>query len=217
MTWSLIDLVGHTCFGLVALSFFAKDMLLLRALSIVAGCVGIIYNYFLPVGTLWIPIIWNVLFISINAYRIIGIFLERRDVKFNAEELELFETLFKGFSPMEFMKLMRIAEWKTIQKGFEFSMQGKTLDGLFLLFNGEAVIKKNNEEIGRLKDGAMIGEISFIRGGQASATVSATAACRVIRWSSDDLNKLLMRNPSMDIGMKQVFSVDLTNKLIQSY
>ena len=63
----------------------------------------------------------------------------------------------------------------------------------------------------------MIGEISFIRGGQASATVSATAACRVIRWSSDDLNKLLMRNPSMDIGMKQVFSVDLTNKLIQSY
>ena len=63
----------------------------------------------------------------------------------------------------------------------------------------------------------MIGEISFIRGGQASATVSATTASRIIRWSSDDLNKLLMRNPSMDIGMKQVFSVDLTNKLIQTF
>ena len=214
MTWSLIDFIGHAAFGLVAISFFAKDMLLLRALSILACGVGIAYNYFLPVGTLWIPIIWNIIFVGINGYRIIGIFLDRRALKFNEEELELFETLFKGFSPLEFMKLMRISEWQTIEKGFEFSSQGETLDGLFLLFNGEACVKKNDQEVGQIRDGAMIGEISFIRGGQASATVFATRDCRIVKWSSADLKSLLTRNPSKDIVMKHVFSVDLSNKLL---
>jgi len=214
MTWSFIDFVGHACFGLAALSFFAKDMLLLRALSVLASVVGIAYNYFLPVGPIWLPIIWNIFFISINSHRIIGIFLDRRGIKFNEEELELFETLFKGFSPLEFMKLMRISEWKSVETGYEFSKQNEEIDGLFLLFSGVSCVKKDNKEVSFVRDGAMIGEISFIRGGKATATVLATSDCRVIHWPKKDLQSLLARNPSMDIGMKQVFSMDLTKKLI---
>jgi len=214
MTWSVIDFVGHSCFGLVALSFFAKDMLFLRIISIVASVVGIAYNYWIPFGPIWIPIIWNLLFISINSYRIVGIILDRRAVQFNDEELELFETVFKNFTPLEFMKLMRVGRWHDAQSGFEFARQGEAVEGLFLLYNGEVSIKKAGVEIGRLKDGSMIGEISFIRGGYASATVTASCDSRYIHWSTTELKNLLMRNPSMDIGMKQVFSMDLTKKLI---
>jgi hypothetical protein len=116
VTLSFIDFVGNACFGLVALSFFAKNMILLRAVSVLASCVGLAYNYFIPVGPIWIPIIRNVFFININSYRIIGIFLDRRAIKFNDEELELFETLFKSFSPLEFMKLMRISKMEICSK-----------------------------------------------------------------------------------------------------
>ena len=105
----------------MALSFFAKDMLLLRPISVSTSCVGMAYNYFIPVGPIWTAIMRNIFFIGINNYRIIGIFLDRRAIKFNEEELELFETLFKDFSPLEFMKLMRISIWKSVQKGFKFS------------------------------------------------------------------------------------------------
>jgi hypothetical protein len=64
---------------------------------------------------------WNIFFIGINSCRIIGIFFDRRAIKFNEEELELFETLFKDFSPLEFMKLIRIFNWKSVQKGFKFA------------------------------------------------------------------------------------------------
>ena len=189
-------------------------MLFLRVISIVASIVGIAYNYWIPFGPIWIPIIWNLLFISINAYRIVGLILEKRAVRFNEEELELFETVFKNFTPLEFMKLMRVGGWHDAQTGYEFARQGEAVDGLFLLYNGEVSIKKAEVEIGRIKDGSMIGEISFIRGGDATATVTAVCDSRYIHWPTDELKNLLVRNPSMDIGMQQVFSMDLTKKLI---
>ena len=90
------------------------------------------------------------------------------------------------------------------------------MDGLFLLFNGEVRVEKDGVKVGVVRDGSMIGEISFIRGGEATVTVLATNSCRVIYWSSANLKNLLTQNPSMDIGMKHVFSMDLNRKLMES-
>ena len=114
------------------------------------------------------------------------------------------------------MKLTRISKWKSVQKGFKFAKQNEQMGGLFLLFNGEVCVEKDGLEIEVIRDGSMIGEISFIRGGEATATVLATNVCRVIHWSSADLQNILMRNPSMDIGMKHVFSMDWTRKLMDA-
>jgi CRP-like cAMP-binding protein len=84
---------------------------------------------------------------------------------------------------------------------------------LKLLYNGEVVVERDGAEIVRARDGAMIGEISFIRGGAATATVSAAKPCRYVSWSGDELRKFLQRYPSMDVAMKHVFSVDLMCKL----
>ena len=76
-----------------------------------------------------------------------------------------------------------------------------------------SAVTPDGKEIGRARDGAMIGEISFIQGGTATATVSVTRPSRYVSWSGDELRKLLQRNPSMDVAMKHVFSVDLMRKL----
>jgi CRP-like cAMP-binding protein len=90
------------------------------------------------------------------------------------------------------------------------------MDGLFLLFNGEVCVEEYGLEVGVIRDGSMIGEISFIRGGEATATVLATNVCTAIHWSPTDLQNLLLRNPSMYIGMKYVFSMNLTRKLMDA-
>ena len=108
---------------------------------------------------------------------------------------------------------MRIGEWRNAAQGDQLTSQGAIVGGLNLLFNGEVLVERDGAEIGRARDGAMIGEISFIQGGPATATVSATKPCRYVSWSGDELRKLLTRNPSMDIAMKHVFSIDLMRKL----
>ena len=213
MTLSFLDIVGHTSFLLTALSFYVRDMMVLRALAVVSGVVGIAYNYWLPAGPLWLVIFWLGVFVAINVVRIVGIVLDRRSIDFNDEEAELHETVFQNFSPVEFRKLMRIGEWRNAAQGDQLTSQGAIVGGLNLLFNGEVLVERDGAEIGRARDGAMIGEISFIQGGPATATVSATKPCRYVSWSGDELRKLLTRNPSMDIAMKHVFSIDLMRKL----
>ena len=186
---------------------------MLRSLAIIAGLVGIGYNYLIPVGPLWLPIFWLSVFISINTVRIVGIVLDRRSIAFNDEEAELLGTVFQNFSPVEFMKLMRIGEWRDAETGEQLAAQGDMLGGLKLLFNGEVVVERDGAEVGRARDGAMIGEISFIQGGAATATVVATKPCRYVAWSGEELQKLLHRNPGMDIAMKHVFSLDMMRKL----
>jgi hypothetical protein len=213
LTLSFLDIVGHTSFLLTALSFYVRDMMVLRALAVVSGVVGIAYNYWLPAGPLWLVIFWLGVFVAINVVRIVGIVLDRRSIDFNDEEAELHETVFQNFSPVEFRKLMRIGEWRNAAQGDQLTSQGAIVGGLNLLFNGEVLVERDGAEIGRARDGAMIGEISFIQGGPATATVSATKPCRYVSWSGDELRKLLTRNPSMDIAMKHVFSIDLMRKL----
>ena len=213
MTLTLLDMTGHMSFALTALSFCVRDILILRGVAIFSGFVGIAYNYFIPAGPLWLVIFWLSIFIAINSFRIVGIIVEHRSIDFSEEELELHETVFQSFSSVEFMKLMRIGEWRVAETGHCFAQQGNMIEGLKLLFNGEVVIERGGEEVGRVRDGSMIGEMSFIQGGSATATVTSTRPCHYIVWPKDKLRQLLKRNPSMDIAMKHVFSMDLTRKL----
>jgi hypothetical protein len=213
MTITFFDIVGHLSFGLTALSFLMRDILLLRILSIVSGVLGIGYNFFLPEGPLWLVIFWLFVFLLINLARIVMLYLERRGVSFTDEERELYQTLFRNFAPVEFMKVMRLAHWRDSTEGELLATENSPLDELKLIFNGEVAVERQGHEIARAKDGTFIGEMSYIRGGDATATVRTVRPTRYLSWPQDELRKLLKRNPTMDVAMGTVFHMDLTQKL----
>lgn len=186
---------------------------MLRALSVCAGAVGILYNYLVPNGPLWLVIFWLCVFITINALRIAHLIYEAKKVKFINEERELFETLFRNFSPVEFMKQLRISEWRAGGDGDVLATEGQDVTDLTLIYNGEVVIEKNGAEVARSRDGTLVGEMSFIQGGAATATVRAARETRLLIWPKKELQKLLKRNPTMDVAMNSVFTSDLARKL----
>ena len=149
----------------------------------------------------------------INALRIAHLVMERRGVSFSDEERELYETIFRQFSPVEFMKLLRLGEWRAADDGEMLAVEGDEVSDLKMIYNGEVIIEKGGAEVARSRDGTMIGEMSFIQGGAATATVRAARPTRYLAWPKDELRKLLNRNPTMDVAMSAVFSVDLTLKL----
>ncbi len=215
MNMSGIEIVGHLAFMLTAVSFLLKDMILLRFIAGISAIVGITYNYLCVGGPNWLPIFWLSLFALINGVRIAGIVKEKLSINFTEDEQELYETIFSGFTPVEYMKLMRFAEWQNTKPDKALTTQGQPLDGVYLLYNGEVSIQRQNQEVGRSRDGALIGEMSFIQGDDtpASATVITTDPCRFVFWPKAELRGLLRRNPTIDVALKHVFSVDLAKKL----
>ena len=103
------DLIGHLAFGLIAFSFLVKDILWLRLVSILASAFGMAYNYFIPANPMWIAIGWNGIFIGLNLYHIAVLVYEKRPIKMAPKDKELYQTLFKDMTPVEYLKISKIA------------------------------------------------------------------------------------------------------------
>jgi hypothetical protein len=206
-------LAGHLASILTMAAYLLKDMLWLRLLTILSCFAGIAFNYFVPATPLWTIIYWNILFAVINIVQIAIIIKERTGVHFTEEEKELHDTLFKNFAPFEFMKLMRIAKWLEAKLGDVLATEQKPIDSVMLIYNGLVCVESNGKEVARLKDGNFIGEMSFITGGAATATVRALQPTRYIAWPKEAISSLLNRNPTMRIAMQAMLSTDLSKKL----
>jgi hypothetical protein len=207
-------LAGHLASILTMAAYLLKDILWLRLLTILSCFAGIAFNYFVPATPLWSVIYWNMLFATINIAQIAIIIRERTGIHFTEEEKELHDTLFKNFAPFEFMKLMRIAKWLEAKQGEVLAVEKETLNAVMLIYNGLVGVETNGKEVARLKDGNFIGEVSFITGGAATATVRALQPTRYIAWPKAAISQLLNRNPSMRFAMQSMLSTDLSKKLM---
>jgi len=210
-----VHFATHIASLLTLLAYLVKDILWLRVLTILACIAGIVFNYFVPATPLWAVINWNLIFIIINVVQILIIIKERSGVDFTDEEKELYQTLFKNFAPFEFMKLLRLGKWLNAKKGQVLAVEQQWLDSVMLIYNGLVSVETDGEQIAQLKDGSLVGEISFITKGDAIATVRALEPTRYLSWSKEDMHHLLMRNPNMKFAMETVFSADLTKKLMR--
>jgi len=200
-------------YGLATIPFFMRDILWLRSLVILTGLLVIFYNFTGLVATNWILVLAMGVVVITNVVRILHLLWEKRRVLFNEEEQALFETVFHQFSPVEFMKLMRVGNWRSADPGTVLASEGEGLDELILIGRGEAAVERKGEEVARARDGAIIGEMSFLKGGGASATVRAIRPTRYLAWPRKDLRKLLRRNPTMDTAMRTVLTMELIHKL----
>ena len=114
---NIATIAGHLAFGLIAFSFLVKDILWLRLVSILASSFSVFYNWVIPIEPMWIAIHWNFVFIALNLYHIAVIIYEKRPIKMAPKDKELYETLFKDLSPVEYLKITKIANWKKFKEG----------------------------------------------------------------------------------------------------
>src|SRR5258708_1872314 len=105
-------LVQNLLYVLIAASYLVRDILLLRYLSIGASCASITFNSLAFARPQLLPITWHCLFIAVNLAQLIILYRERRVVAFSERERELHETVFRNFTPVEFMNLLRIGHWR---------------------------------------------------------------------------------------------------------
>jgi hypothetical protein len=205
---------GHLASVLTMAAYLLKDILWLRLLTILSCFAGIAFNFIVPATPLWTVIYWNVLFAVINVVQVAIIIKQRSGVHFTEEEKELHDTLFKNFVPFEFMKLMRVGKWLDAKQGEILATEKKPIDSIMLIYNGQVAVELNGKEVAKLKDGNFIGEVSFITGGAATATVKALQPTRYVAWPKEAIKQLLNRNPSMRFAMQAMLSTDLSKKLM---
>ena len=213
---NIATLAGHLAFGLIAFSFLVKDILYLRVLSILASLFSVLYNFYIPVEPMWLAINWNIIFVLVNIYHISVIIYEKRPVKMSSKEKELYETMFRGLSPVEFLKITKIAQWKKFKSPLPIIQQGKPVNDLILIYNGVVDILVNDNKVAELKDGQFVGEMSFLTEKPATATCKVTHTTECLVWPQKDFKDLLKRNPSLYFTIQSLLSEQVSNNLVSS-
>tara|TARA_R110002153_G_scaffold36276_1_gene107473 strand:+ start:555 stop:1208 length:654 start_codon:yes stop_codon:yes gene_type:complete len=213
---NIATIAGHLAFGLIAFSFLVKDILYLRLVSVVASLFSVLYNFYIPVEPMWIAIGWNIIFILLNLYHVSVIIYEKRPVDMTDKEKELYETMFKGLTPVEFLKITKVAEWKKFNTPLPIITQGKPVKDLILIYNGTVDVLVNDNKVAELKDGQFVGEMSFLTEKPATATCKVEHNAECLVWPQQDFKDLLKRNPSLYFTIQSLLSEQVSNNLVSS-
>lgn len=214
---NIATIAGHLAFGLIAFSFLVKDILYLRLVSVVASLFSVLYNFYIPAEPMWIAIGWNIIFILLNLYHVAVIIYEKRPVDMTDKEKELYETMFKGLTPVEFLKITKVAEWKKFNTPLPIITQGKPVKDLILIYNGTVDVLVNDNKVAELKDGQFVGEMSFLTERPATATCKVEHNAECLVWNQKDFKDLLKRNPSLYFTIQSLLSEQVSNNLVASH
>ena len=213
---NIATLAGHLAIGLIAFSFLVKDIFWLRIVSIASSLFSVLYNYIIPAEPMWLAINWNFVFIAVNLYHIAVILYEKREVKMDEKNQELYDTLFKEMTPVEYLKISRAAKWELVKAGQRIITQGMPVPDLYLIYNGTVDVIVDNEEIAELKDGEFVGEMSFLTEKVATATCKVKYDAQCLVWKQKEFKELLKRNPSLYFTIQSVLSSQVSDKLVKS-
>ena len=207
----IATIAGHLAFGLIAFSFLVKDILWLRVVSMLASLFSVFYNYTIPVEPMWLAINWNFVFITLNLYHIAVIIYEKRPIKMAPKDKELYETLFKDLSPVEYLKISKVARWEKYESGEKIIRQGTPVLDLILIYNGTVDVAVDGKKVAELKDGQFVGEMSFLTEKPATATCVVKHNTECLVWKQPEFKELLKRNPSLYYTIQGLLSSQLVS------
>lgn len=191
------------------LGFFIFDIILSRALF-AFGAALFIYGF----ATQSMPAGWAILWSAVAILANLAVIWRSLSAQFKKpltpEEQALAKQLNK-FSKADFRKLLKITQWQTLDAPLSLTQQGEPTRAIYYLFSGSAIVQKNDTKI-EVGEHALIGEISYAKGGPATATVEAQAETVLLTWPLKKLNKA-MKRASFKAAFNALLNQDLSEKL----
>jgi hypothetical protein len=196
------------------LGYLVRDELLLRVL-VTIGIICDVFFYALQPIPLLPPVISSLILITINLGILVIVILERTTLAMTDREKRLFSA-FDTLSPGQFRKLKRLGRFSTTTGRTEILKEGEIPNSLYYV-EGAAFELKKGEFLAKVDSPAFAGEIAYLTGGAASATVTLPPGTDYTVWSVADLRKLGRRNRALANALIARFSLDLAQKVTNSF
>ena len=212
MNMQPLDYLVHFSNILLLVAYSVRDILWLRWFAVAAALTNI--PYFLVQGTvLWPPVLWALVFTSMNLYQIARIYLERRPVVLSADEQTLYDLAFRSLRPREFVSLALVGEWRSAEAGERIVTEGQPASHLCILITGSADVRKRGESIGTMRPGQIVGTALAFTGAPSPVDMALTGPARYMRWSLPSLRTFMDKRPDLRTTLQGLVNRDLAGKV----
>jgi len=206
------DAAGHVSYVLIALSYWMTNIYWLRVTAVIGLCFEVAY-FVLVSSALYTGIGWDCVFIAINLFHLIRLTRERLRVRLAVSDRDLLRTMFEGLDDAQIGMLLNSAVWHKATEGESLTVEGEPVPALMLIAAGQVSVTVGDTVIAQMGPGSFIGEMAFLTGGNASATVTATHPTRVMRIEQSRLKTLLVVDNQIAAVLHRLLGADLAQKL----
>lgn len=204
----------YLAFAFKLLGFIARDELNWRGLMLTASLLYLAYYYLVAERPLWDAIVTNGLLAAVNL-GMIGIVLAERSTWFLSPEHRRIHVHFDRFAPGQFRRLLRLASVQQVTAETNLTTEGEPVAHLHFVHEGRTIIRKGGQTVTLTRAG-FVGELAFLTGAPATATVTLAPGARVLTWKTSDLKRLMARRPALANALMAQINMDLAIKVATS-
>lgn len=207
----MADLLLHLPYLLLVGASIARNIMWLRVLAACSGYASVIYDWSY-LEQPWM-VAWEATFALVNTAQIAVLIYEKQRARLTVEEDALRQRLFAQLSVVEFHRLIRTGTWVSTSEGQTLTVQGEAVSRIVLITDGASSVEVDGKVVAYCRQGDFVGEMAFVSGNPATATVKTIAATRYLMWRFSDLKQLLAKHPEISTSLQSVFNRNLIEKL----
>ena len=207
------NLVGHFAYVLLIISMMMRSMHWLRIFAIGAGSVSAIYYWTL--GD-YVSMFWESLFSLVNVVQLLIIAFENRRGRFTKEEELFIATCLVGLERAQARRLVKLGAWTEVNEETVLITENTCPQHLKFIVDGSARIEHNSNILGLVSKGDFLGEMSYLTGKPASATVVTDTKVRYLGFDRERLREHLTKHPEVRHAMEASFNRNLVEKLVKT-
>lgn len=202
---------AHWPYALLVLSMLMRNMVWLRTIAIVAG----VSRIFIRALILYDPVTvaWETALVLINIGQLLLIWWDKGHAHANQDEALLAATILPGESGRAIRRLLKLARWRSVEAGETLLREGQRVDQLLFVTDGAARIEKNGALVAICSRGDYVGEMGFVSGEAATATVVADRPMRLASFDAATLRASLATDRDLRHALEASFNRNLIGKL----
>lgn len=204
----------HVAAIFTLICYLFKDQIKLRAFAALGDALLTVYYVVAFPAPLWNAMYWTIINVIINVAMIALLLRDRRMTLLSDDEMTLFRAL-ETLSPGQFRKLLKLADWHVQEEPVQLTAEGEKPGHLYYILSGDVTIAKQGRSFVAAPK-TFIGEIAFLRGTPASATVTTPPAAHYVSWPVEELQALLKRNEDLKNAFSALLSADMADKVART-
>lgn len=202
---------AHFPYALLVVSMLMRTMVWLRAIAIFAGVSRILIRSMILYDP--VTVAWESALVLINVGQLLLIWWDKGHAHANEDEALLANTVLPGHSGRAVRRLLKLAEWRSIAPGETLIVEGQKIDRLLFVTDGAARIEKAGALVAICSRGDFVGEMGFVSGNVATATVIADRPMRIASFDSAALKLSLVEDKDLRHALEASFNRNLIGKL----
>jgi CRP-like cAMP-binding protein len=132
------------------------------------------------------------------------------------EEQRAANVLTPGLKKDRARRLLRLGRFLDAEPGLLLAQENQPLKDLSLVVSGHCRIERAGQTVAMLRDGALVGELTYATGAPATASVIVTEPSRLFQVDCVALRQFLQKNEDIAAALEASVSGDLRRKLAET-